>query len=219
MKLAVYSESSADEAAIRILVNGILGEPTEVVGLTNFETKRGFGSVLTNISAVLQELHYGFEADALAVILDSDRTPIHRKAHDEPGQADPKCRLCCLRETVKDIQNKLTPVPNRQPVKTAIGLAVPQIEAWLLCGKDRGVGEAGWLVGLKSKKPPYTSSSLKKAVYGKERYSLAEETRCMVAEAERLVAGFLLDLEQQWFPDGFGAFAQDIRRWKELPSA
>jgi hypothetical protein len=40
-------------------------------------------------------------------------------------------------------------------LKIAIGLAVPAIEAWLLCGVDPHITEAAWINGLKE---PFPSS-------------------------------------------------------------
>lgn len=224
MKLAVLSESSADEAAIRILVNGILGTETETIALEVFRPRRGFDTVLRNIPQILSHLYYQTETDALAVVLDSDRPPIHQAAHAEPGKVDADCRYCTLQKKITETEGKLGigpgqpgKRPDRKPVKIAIGLAVPQIEAWLLCGKDRQVSEATWLVGLKSGNYPYTSAELKRKVYGKDRYTLEEEAVCMVREAQRLVTDKLADLEEKWFPCGFGTFAQTIRAWQQNP--
>jgi hypothetical protein len=53
MKLAVLSESSADEAAIRILVDGLLGAATEPVGVNKFASRTGWQQRLQILSAVV----------------------------------------------------------------------------------------------------------------------------------------------------------------------
>src|SRR4051812_24290344 len=109
MKVAVLSESSADEAAIRILVNGILGGQTQEVPPLSYRS-RGWPSVIRVLPAVLKYLHYRTDADAVVVIADSDDSPIHQSAHDQAGGEDAQCRLCQLREVVYLETRRLVPV-------------------------------------------------------------------------------------------------------------
>lgn len=94
-------------------------------------------------------------------------------------------------------------------IKTVIGIAVPAIEAWYLCGKDLAVSEAAWKVGLDTGVDPYTKNQLKEKVYGTDRPNLKLETECAEEEATRL--GESIDLLRTYFPNGFGPFEQDLR--------
>src|SRR5215212_1976636 len=133
MKVVVLSESSADEAAIRILINGILGEETEDVPSLPLRS-RGWPYVLRVLPTVIKFLHYQTDAEAIVVIADSDDSPVHRSSHDQAGNAEVGCRLCQLRKVFKE--TKLTAITGRGELKIAVGLAVPAIEAWYLCGVD-----------------------------------------------------------------------------------
>jgi hypothetical protein len=105
----------------------------------------------------------------------------------------------------------LRPVTNRSQLKTAIGLAVPAIEAWYLSGLDPHINEATWTRKLKSEPITYTRRTLKKKVYGTERPTIEIETVHATKAAIRLVND--LSLLEQLFPNGFGAFAHDVRNW------
>ena len=209
MKVAILGESPADEAAIRILVDQILGQPTESVAL-NLRT-RGWPSVRDVLPPVLRQLHYHSDAEAFVVIADSNSSPVHQPKHDQPGPALETCRLCQLRKVVAECRAHLRPVTGRPPLKTAIGLAVPAIEAWWRCGHDPHVTEATWIQGVQAGREPYSRNALKTAVYGTDRPSLALARSRMVDEARRL-AGDLSGLAGA-FPTGFGALARDLRGW------
>jgi hypothetical protein len=208
MKVAILSESDADQAAVHVFVDVLLGRATQVYDRP-FRA-HGWATVFNLLPGVLKELHYNTDVDALAVVMDSDRTPPHLADHDRPGGAVWECRLCRLRQVVQGVQCSLR-ATGRAPVKTAIGLAVPCIEAWFRCGHDRGVTEEAWLMALGQNQFPYDSKRLKIAVYGSERYTRELETRRMVEEARRLAANSS-ELER-WFPNGFKPFADDVRRW------
>jgi len=75
MKVAIYGESPADEAALRILVDGLLGAPTEAIGFPWLKS-RGWPSILQNLPKVLQYLHYQTDAQGLVVVVDSNRSPL-----------------------------------------------------------------------------------------------------------------------------------------------
>ena len=163
MKVAVLGESEADEAAIRVLVDAALGIATAPPSMPSIRS-RGWASVLTVLPAILRHVHYRTDAVGLVVVLDSDRSPVHAADHEQPGADDPKCRLCVMKKAVERVQNALGPRPGAPPLKTALGLATPQVEAWYLAGLDPHVSEAAWVSGVAAKKPPYTSDSLKRQV-------------------------------------------------------
>jgi hypothetical protein len=66
MKVAILSESPADEAAIRILVDGLLATETEPVPVPTPGT-RGYRAVLNSVRPALNHLHYLTDADALVL--------------------------------------------------------------------------------------------------------------------------------------------------------
>jgi hypothetical protein len=160
---------------------------------------------------VLKRVHFSAVADALVLVADSDMSPVHDDSHD-PGDQGTKCRLCLLHQAVAATRRGLRPVAGSVPVKVAIGLAVPTIEAWLLCGKESGVGEAAWQVAVQGRKlGPLERANLKKRLYGMDRPSLELETEKMVEEASRLSQR--LALLVQSFPAGFGALYRDLVGW------
>jgi hypothetical protein len=211
MKVAVLSESSADEAAIRILLEAILGIRTEAVPSHPSLRVRGWPMVIRVLPAIIKWLHYQTDAEALVVIADSDDSPVHEGTHELAGGEDRRCRLCQLRNVTNTEKARLTHLQNRAPLKTAIGLAVPAIEAWYVCGLDPHVNEATWKRKLQSEKITFTRNLLKKQVYGTDRPTIGIETRQAVGAAARLAAD--LTLIEQLFPVGFGSFAQEVRNW------
>lgn len=210
MRAAVLSESSADEAAVRILADGLLGRKTQQIVSPPLRT-RGWPSALQVVPSLLKHLYYRTDAEAFVLVVDSNRSPVHQNAHDQPGGADQQCRLCRLRESVARVQSQLRPISGRPAIKTAIGLAVPSIEAWYRCGVDPHVNEATWILGLRTGSCSHTRSSLKQDVYGTDRPSLEMETKFAVEAARRLVQD-LAQLERL-FPNGFGSLARDVRNW------
>ena len=69
MKVAILSESPADEAAIRVLVEGILGSPINQVqaGLR----ARGWPNVAQILPAIVRHLYFNTTAEGLVVVVDS----------------------------------------------------------------------------------------------------------------------------------------------------
>jgi hypothetical protein len=209
MKVAILSESPADDAAIRILVDAILGAKTEIVSHTGLRT-RGWPSVRSVFPAVLKQLHYHTDAEGLVLVVDSNGSPIHQPAHEQPGGENRACRLCQLRGVREEVLGQLKP-RTTPALKSAIGIAVPTIEAWLLCGVDPHVNEASQRLELESGHYPQMKSQLKSKLYGTARPSLSDETTKMTAAALRLTPN--LSSLHAAFPSGFGALAGDLRKW------
>ena len=217
MKLAILSESPADEAALRVLVEYVLGGPFALVA-PNLRA-RGWPSVEQVLPPILRHLHFNTEADGLVVVVDSDDSPVHTAEHEAPGYHHPLCRICRLRAVFRRTIKNLPPAKNRSSgqsrVLRAIGVAVPAIEAWLLCGRESSVTEAAWLAGQQSGVQPYSRRDLKWRVYGTDRPSLPLEIKRAVEEVTRH-RGDVRRLEND-FPNGFGAMARDLRSWGERP--
>ena len=210
MKVAYFAESPADQAALTILTEAILGRQSEPVihaGLRH----RGWPMVRTVLRAVLLELHYNTDAEGFVFIVDSNGTPLHVPSHEQPNGRDPKCRLCQLQRIISRDQQQVRPRQHQAPLKVALGLAVPTIEAWLLCGVDPHVTEAAWINGLREGQMPYTKADLKNQLYGTSHPSLAIETEAMKLAATRIAAN--LPSVENLFPSGFGNLQKDLKSW------
>ena len=210
MKVALLSESPADEAALRVLVEAVLAEGIELVrpGLR----ARGWPNVAQVLPAILRHLHFNTDTEALAVVVDADDSVVHTEAHEAPGYFHPQCRLCQLRGIVRRTQKRFPFLHGRARVLRAVGIAVPAIEAWYLCGQDPQVTELAWMEGLGSGRIPYTRRELKWRVYGTDRPGLGFE----IERALECVRRHQRDprrLEAD-FPHGFGALARDVRDWR-----
>jgi hypothetical protein len=206
MKVALLSESPADEAALRVLVAGVLRHTPQFVS-PGFRA-RGWPNVGQLMPAVLRHLHFNTDADLLVVVVDSDDSVVHTLEHDAPDYFHPHCRMCHLRAVYRRTTKRLPRAHGRDRVIRAVGVAVPAVEAWYLCGRDDSVSEAAWIVGQERGRLPYTRPQLKWRVYGTDRPSLPLETACAVREAERLQHD-TRRLEHD-FP-GFAALATDLR--------
>lgn len=213
MKIALLSESSADEAAVLILIEGLLGRRVQRVDYPAPRT-RGWMGVDKAIEPTLRHLHYRTDAEALVVVIDSDESPIHRKEHAGAGSCDPKCRLCLLREKIIGIQGKLRPRQGQGPIVTGLGIAVPAIEAWVLFDADAHISESTWIQALQSHNFPFTKKDLKQRIYGSNDPSLVFETKRLTENASRLVKEDKLSVLEIHFPVGFGSLAEEVRNWR-----
>ncbi len=212
MKIAVLGESTADEAAVSILIEGLLKTKVEIVRFPE-PPSRGWRGVLTAVELVLRHLHYRTDADALVVTLDSDESPVHRKEHEDTGNDDPKCRLCQLRRITNTAQSSLKARKGCRPIRVAFGVAVPAIEAWCLCGTDSHITDSAWIQALQSRRFPYTKKELKQTLYGSPDPVLKLETERLVEQSRNLLAREQLPLLENCFPIGFGSLAAEVRSW------
>jgi hypothetical protein len=213
MKVALLSESPADETALRVLVAAVLKQPPRFVA-PGFRA-RGWPNVAQLMPAVLRHLHFNTDTDVLVVVVDSDDSVVHTAAHDAPGYFHPHCRMCQLRAVYRQTTKRLPRAHGRERVLRAVGVAVPAVEAWYLCGRDASVTEAGWTTGQESGRQPYSRAQLKWRVYGTDRPSLPHETVCAVREVQRLRHD-TRRLEHD-FP-GFAALAADLRATAAPPA-
>lgn len=210
MKLAILSESPSDEAALRLLVEYVLGAPFSRVQASL--RARGWPSVEQVLPSILRHLHFNTEADGLVVVVDSDDSPVHTAEHEAPGYYHPYCRMCRLRAVFRRTLKNLPPARGRDRVLRAVGLAVPAIEAWYLCGRDASVTEAAWVTGQETGRTPYTRRELKVLLYGTERPSIPQQIHYATQEITRH-RGDVRRLEHD-FPHGFGSLARDLRSWR-----
>jgi hypothetical protein len=210
MKVAILSESPADEAALRELVAGVLGDGVHFTapGLR----ARGWPQVGQLLPAVIRHLHFNTDTDALVVVVDADDSTVHGPEHDLPNHFHPQCRMCQLRAIFRQTVKKLPPARGRERVLRGIGVAVPAIEGWYLCGLEDSVTEKAWVDGQAKGRLPYTRAELKLRVYGTDRPTLPHEIQCAVAAAARHRSDTRrLEFD---FP-GFASLATDLRGWKK----
>lgn len=210
MKIAVVSESPADEAAIKILIDTILGHETELVAAPRLRPG-GWTHVLKLLPSIFKHLHYNSDAEGIAVVVDSDNSPVHSQNQSKDEQCHSECRLCLIRHKLKTSLQEVSPVQNRSALRTAVGLAVPAIEAWYSCGLDPHVNEARWIGKLSGENINYSKRSLKVSIYGSDQPSLQDETAAAIEAARRLEHN--LNHLSLLFPSGFGCFLSDVRDW------
>ncbi|MCI0631597.1 MAG: hypothetical protein L0Y44_13185, partial [Phycisphaerales bacterium] len=158
-------------------------------------------------------IYYQSEVDALIVAADSNSTMTHDASHDQPGGQEDRCRLCQLQRVLTETVQRAAKRENRKMLRTAVGLAVPCIEAWYLCalGSNPRTTEALWANGLKTPPLPYSKDDLKRRVYDSAIPSRSLMQDVIQREAQRLAAG--VEAVERWFPGGFGTFAAEIRSW------
>ncbi|HRH40731.1 MAG TPA: hypothetical protein PKY82_03735 [Pyrinomonadaceae bacterium] len=212
MKIAFFSESVADESALKILVSGILEEEIEDTNLPNNLIYRSCTHLDRDLPAVISAVYYNSNAEALVVASDSDDTPVHINEHE--NKENEKCRLCKLRKTIEKSLSKLQAFEGKDLLKVAIGVPVPAIEAWYLFGINPQVSSNYWFRFQNGEKIRYDRKKLKEQVYGTTRPSLELETKRAVEETIRIVENELLEGLEINFPQGFGKMADEIRLWK-----
>ena len=213
MKVALLSESPADETALRVLVGAVLKVTPRFVA-PGFRA-RGWPNVAQVMPAVIRHLHFNTDTDVLVVVVDADDSVVHLAEHDRPGYFHPHCRMCQLRAVHRQTTKKLPAAHGRARVVRAIGVAVPAIEAWYLCGRDATVSEAAGLDGQVRGHQPYSRAELKLRVYGTDRPSLPHEIACALQEVERHRHD-TRRLEHDF--RGFAALAGDLRAARGGPA-
>jgi hypothetical protein len=96
MKIGFYGESRADQAAMAVFAEGILGAAPEPINL-DLEG-HGVTSVLGALHGVFCGVHWHSDAEALVVAVDCDDTELHDSSHKEGGGKG--CRLCDARKII-----------------------------------------------------------------------------------------------------------------------
>ncbi len=205
MRLAILSESSADEAALRVLADAVLGINTIAPHVAEPRT-RGWSGTLRNCESIAKALHYNTDADAFIIVGDSN--------HQTVVHGSPQNRLHQLNSIALNLRRQLGPRSGRPPLRIAVGIASPAIEAWLLCSESNDISEAKWEKGLETKRDPYSKLELKQRLSGSDKLTLTTQTQRMVAAALELRTK--IPLLEERFPYGFGVLAEELRRWRSL---
>jgi len=202
VRLVLLAESSADEAAIRILTEAIRGPAVRWLEPPTFRS-RGWPAVVGQLPTVIRHAHYNSDATAVIAVVDTNDSPLHDAAHS--GTPNPDCRLCALRTAAEETLAQLTPIAGRTALRVALGAATPAIEAWYLSGEKPYPSEQTWAAGGAR---GYDKKGLKRSVYGTDRANLPLMTRVAMAEAARLAAK--LELLRTHFPRGYGALEAEL---------
>ncbi|MBI2298721.1 MAG: hypothetical protein HYU66_07195 [Armatimonadetes bacterium] len=209
MRLAVLSESIADEAALRAMVGAVLGAGIDWANHPYRLPSRGWHAVVDNLKPMAVAMHYRTNADGLVVVADADLPAVPHGA----SRSSRIPRLEQLRQLREAVCKQLRPRRGRAPMRIMVGVAVPAIEAWYLCGRDGRATEAAFLQGHWDEQGSELRAELKRLTYGTTTPSLAEETAQATADAERLARN-IARLEGA-FPQGFGSLAEERRSWSD----
>jgi hypothetical protein len=214
VKVAFLSESPSDEAALHVLVEGVLGEKVQAIRPSL--RARGWPNVIQVLPGVISHLQLRSDADALVVVVDSDDTQLHQVDHLVAAERTSSCRLCQLLDVADKTLKRVVRKSARAPIHLAMGLAVPALEAWYLSGKDSEVSEHNWQRIQEGKDHYYDRKELKRRVYQTIRPTLSQQTGRAIEETTRLKKGQMRVLEEN-FPLGFGNLARMIRAWRLPP--
>jgi hypothetical protein len=213
MKIAVYSESARDEAGIRMLTGALLRNPPEFAAELNLRT-RGWPSVRDVLPAVIKGLYFeDGDVEGLVVVVDSNSSTLHQVTHESNPASAGDCRVCLLRKVAEKALARVRPLAGRAPLKVAIGVAAPAIEAWYMVGHDPFASESGWEQLRRENRHQNRKIQLKRAVYGlgwrDQEHGPSVE---LAVQAAAQAAAPLRDLERL-FPGGFGSLARSVREW------
>ncbi len=220
MKVAVFSEWTADEASLSILLPAIMNGPVEVSKALKTRPG-GWTHVIALLPQILHEIYYASDVEGLIVVLDSDFSPVHQREHELPNQAEKDCRLCKLievgRRTLCNLESRAGDRPVPSPLHLAFGLAVPSIEAWCLCGDDRSVSEATWNNSRKQNQTPYTVPDLKRRLYKSDRATVSQKNDIAIKLVQRQANDRGIEHLTSCFPIGFGTLVRMLKEWPATP--
>lgn len=205
MRVAILSESAADEAALRILVDAVLGIKTFPIEKPSVAMTSIHG-VRKSLRTVIQVLHHKSDAEGLVVVVDSNHSSLEATTGEN--------RLREFGDLIAKTRANLRTRSGQPALLVAHGVASPAIEGWLLCKRDGQISEASWEKGLRDKHDPYTKLALKRRLLGVE-FPSSELRLQKMTEAATEVAADLAHLERQ-FPNGFGSLARQLREWRRL---
>ncbi len=213
MKLCVIGESLHDEVILRAVAEAVLSEPIDLV--PSLVTRPGgFDAVRKLLPAIVRSVYYRqLDVQGLIVVVDSDFSWLTaEEVPPESASNQRRPRLPVIHRTLQRALGQLNPVEHRPPLKVAIGLAVPAIEAWLCAADHPQVSEQTWRNGLRAGRCSYTPPGLKTWAYGHDRPSRLEREQA-ANQFAATVAGGITNLQNR-FPLGFGNLIQELERWR-----
>lgn len=209
MNVAIFTESPIDDAVLRVFTDHLLGTSTSPTGLPRLAS-RGWPAMKRDLPAVIKAVHYQSMAEAIVVCADSNGREVHAPEHI--GQPTSACRHCELQMEASKTLDRLPPTQVWHPLKIAIAVPCPSIEAWLLCGRERDCTEAAWKQRREAKNAYGEIKRLKKILYGT---GTPHSHRLAIENATRRATELLSDLGhlERAFPNSFGVFAATVRGW------
>ena len=205
MRVAILSESAADEKALRILVDAVLGVRTTPLQDLPLQA-RGYHAVREALPAIIKFVTFRTDAEGLVVVVDSNHSSLEATTGEN--------RLREFGDLIAKTRAGLGARSGRPALLIAHGVAAPALEGWLLCRRDGQIGEASWEKGLRDQRDPYTKLDLKRRLLDVE-FPSSELRLQKMTEAATEVASDLAHLERQ-FPNGFGTLARQLREWRRL---
>ncbi len=209
MKIGILSESKVDEAAYKILVESVLGQPVDL--FRDYRDRGGWVTAKNMVQRIMRQLHFA-GADGFVFIGDSDSTPPHTRDHETQADGEPACRLCQIKNLVARTLADLPARAGQPPLKVAVGMATPVIEAWLLSGDDAHCTEARFRDDHSNGRlTRQTRLDLKIQKYGSLRAGGDIRMQCTLENANR-IAGNLEGLQQR-FQFGFGHLRNALAQW------
>ena len=205
MRVAILSESAADEAALRILVDAVLGVRTTPLQDLPLQA-RGYHAVRDALQAIIKFVTFRTDAEGLVVVVDSNHSSLEATTGEN--------RLREFGDLIARTRAGLRTRSGQPALLVAHGVAAPALEGWLLCRRDGQIGEASWEKGLRDQRDPYTKLDLKRRLLDVE-FPSSELRLQKMTEAATEVASDLAHLERQ-FPNGFGTLARQLLEWRRL---
>jgi len=200
MELAVLSESSADEAGLFAFVQSHVKGPLARAACP-MRVRRGWPAIRDDLGPALRAIYHYTSAQCLLIVVDADGAPL--------DENHPNDRLTQLNEIVG--RSLRINRQDRPPLRVAIGLAVPSIEAWWRAPHDPLITEAAWKARQRPGGAGYTKLSLKSQLYGTEDPSLASETAVLCNGAAAVAAAASVLAAR--FPYGFLPMLREIQSW------
>ena len=203
MQVAIFSEGDADEAALRVLADSLLGIQTTPTTVPY--RARGWPAVADQLPVVIRSTYFRTDAVGLVVVVDGNGSSL--------DTASPRNRLRLLREIVE--QCAPSGRTDRASLKIAVGVAYPCIEAWWLASRHPGLTESAWEKRTEPTNLPIRKQELKRLLYGTEYPSTKLSTEKMREAAAHAAAN--IDQLSPRFPFGFSGMVAELRAWR-LPT-
>lgn len=198
--VAILSESPADEACIAVIAEAVIGSPIIPFHPPLHRRPNGWPSVLNLLPVLTWYLYHRTNAEGLIVVVDADDTSLHPNGKDNRRQL-----IChCLEGIVRKFDSS-------RAFPTAVGVAAPALEAWLLADRHPGINERPWhALSVPGNGRPLRQH-YKRMLYHTHSPSLQLSTRRMVAAARQMVPH--LNTIAKRFPYGLESLISDLEKW------
>ncbi len=198
--VAILSESPADEACIAIIAEAVIGAPIVPFQPPLHRRPNGWPSVLNLLPVLTWYLYHRTNAEGLIVVVDADDTSVHPDGKDN--------RRNQIRHCLEGIVRKFD---SSRAFPTAVGVAAPALEAWLLAQRHPKINERPWHALTVPGNGRPLRQQYKRMLYHTHSPSLQLSTRRMVAAAHQMTPH--LDSIAKRFPYGLKSLISDLREW------